>query len=54
MPQIEGAPEGWALLVDTNDDEARENVVARGTTRLEARSLKLFRRPAHGERLATS
>ncbi|HXX66993.1 MAG TPA: glycogen debranching protein GlgX [Polyangiaceae bacterium] len=38
----------WELLVDTNSDEASETVQSHGSTRLEARSLKLFRRAAYG------
>ncbi len=51
MPNVEKSAADWELLVDTNDDSARETVKVDGVTRLEARSLKLFRRESVGERL---
>jgi pullulanase/glycogen debranching enzyme len=43
MPDLDvGA---WELLLDTNDDEAKESAESTKPTRVEARSLKLFRRP---------
>ncbi|MDP9148911.1 MAG: glycogen debranching protein GlgX [Myxococcota bacterium] len=51
MPAIEPTAEAWELLVDTNDDSAIESVPVDGATLLEARSLKLFRREASGQRL---
>ena len=40
------------LLVDTNDDAATESVPPDGQTHLEGRSLRLFHRPARGDRLS--
>lgn len=51
LPNIEQRAAPWKLLVDTNDDDAEETVQVAGTTRLEGRSLRLFHRPASGDRL---
>jgi glycogen operon protein len=53
MPGLESDAADWELLLDTNDDDARESVQTRGKTHLEARSLKLFRRAARGDRLSS-
>jgi glycogen operon protein len=52
IPNVVQGPEPWELLVDTNDDRAHEPVPIAGHTRLEGRSLRLYRRPASGELLA--
>ena len=46
MPDLDvgGAP--WELLVDTSNDAAGESVASGGASTVEARSLKLFRKPA--------
>jgi glycogen operon protein len=51
MPGVEKDAPEWELLLDTNDDAATERVPFDGRTHLEARSLRLFRRDATGERL---
>jgi isoamylase len=51
MPNVELGAADWVLLLDTNDDDAAETVKVDGGTHLEARSLRLFHRPASGERL---
>jgi glycogen operon protein len=51
MPNVVQGPDPWTLLVDTNDDGATDAPPIDGQTRLEGRSLKLFRRPPSGERL---
>jgi isoamylase len=50
-PQIVQGPDPWELLVDTNDDPRDATPLTRGT-RLEGRSLRLYRRPASGERFS--
>jgi glycogen operon protein len=47
--ELAAAP--WELLVDTSDDAAEGALNSDGQTRLEGRSLRLFRRRATGERL---
>jgi glycogen operon protein len=54
MPSIEQGAEDWTLLVDTNDDEAKGRVPFDGRVRLEARSLRLYRRRASGQRNSVS
>jgi glycogen operon protein len=54
MPNIEQGAEDWMLLVDTNDDDAKGQVPFDGRTRLEARSLRLYRRRASGQRNSMS
>ena len=51
MPSIEQRAANWTLLVDTNDDDAQETAQVDGRTTLEGRSLRLFGRPASGDRL---
>ena len=50
MPKLVQGSDAWSLLVDTNDDHAEESVQIDGGTRLEGRSVRLFARPAIGER----
>ena len=45
MPRVQYV-EHWELLLDTSDDHAEEQVPERGTTKIVARSLKLFRSPS--------
>jgi glycogen operon protein len=52
MPNAQPGALPWTLLVDSNDDHASETLPVDGRTRLEARSLRLYRRPASGERPA--
>ncbi|HEY6458551.1 MAG TPA: glycogen debranching enzyme GlgX, partial [Polyangiaceae bacterium] len=54
MPSIEHGAEDWTLLVDTNDDDAKGQVPFDGRVRLEARSLRLYRRRASGQRNSVS
>jgi glycogen operon protein len=52
MPNVEQGADDWELILDTNDDGAKESIATGGKTHLEARSLRLFRRPASGQRLS--
>ena len=54
LPKDGGGPEAWQLLVDTGDVDRQESVAPSGTTRLEARTLKLYRRKAMGERMSVA
>ena len=49
MPELVQGQDRWELLVDTDDDHARETIPVVGWTRLEARSLRLFRHRASGD-----
>jgi glycogen operon protein len=51
MPIFEQPAANWTMVVDTDDDHGQETVLVSGKTRLAARSLRLYRRPASGERL---
>jgi isoamylase len=51
LPALAPRLDAWELLVDTGKDDAIESVGPDGTTELEGRTLKLFRRTAVGERL---
>ncbi len=53
MPEAVDGASDWKLIVDTNDDQTKESVPVDGRTHLEARSLRLFHRPASGERQTT-
>jgi glycogen operon protein len=53
LPKV-GGPEAWELLVDTGAVDREERVAPSATTRLEARTLKLYRRKAVGERMSMS
>ncbi len=47
MPKLDGPAGGaWELLVDTANDAATESVPFGGVSKVEARSLKVFQRPA--------
>jgi glycogen operon protein len=52
MPALASDAADWELLVDTGDDHAAERVAAGKVSRLEPRTLKLFRRAAVGERVS--
>jgi glycogen operon protein len=54
MSKLVQGRDPWELLVDTNDDNARDSMPIAGRTRLEGRSLRLYRRCASGERLTVS
>jgi glycogen operon protein len=45
MPNVQYVEE-WELLLDTSDDRAEARIEKQGTTRLAARSFKLFRSPS--------
>jgi len=46
MPDLDLGGAAWELLVDTSNDAASESVPPGGASAVEARSLKLFRKPA--------
>ncbi|MCL2450724.1 MAG: glycogen debranching enzyme GlgX, partial [Polyangiaceae bacterium] len=54
MPSIEQRAASWSLLVDTDDDRAAVTVTVTvgAKTRLAGRSLRLYCRPASGDRLS--
>ena len=52
LPAAAAEADSWEQLVDTGDDDATERVAADGKTRLEPRTLKLFRKLASGERMS--
>jgi isoamylase len=49
MPDLGPGESPWELLLDTADDAASESVDSAKSTTVEARSLKLYRRPPSGE-----
>ncbi len=50
LPMLTPGAEAWQVLVDTGDDKAAERVPPGGKTRMEGRTLKLFRRTPTEER----
>jgi glycogen operon protein len=50
-PATDLTAEDWTLLVDTNADDAAETLPPSTKNRMEARSLKLYRRKAYGPRI---
>jgi glycogen operon protein len=46
MPALDASAGDYALLLDTNDDRAEETIAPGKSTKLVARSLKLFRSKA--------
>ena len=49
MPDLGVGAGTWELIVDTSNDAATESVPFAGRSQVEARSLKLFRRPDAGD-----
>ncbi len=50
LPALVIGADAWELLLDTGADDVKEHVEAGGTTRMEGRTLKLFRRTLPEER----